>query len=138
MHARRTPERVRGRDPLDELLQRAVDPRPAEASTTRFPGPESLEASSMPTDDRLGLNEDQAFPPPSPEAIQPYPEEPVGEADLGPLDLLAQRGQLLPQHEVFQREVGPRSVGGPEGGEKGSKQTKHGAGVSTGFGIRST
>jgi hypothetical protein len=52
--------------------------------------------------------------------------------------LLAQRGQLLPQREVLQREVGPRSEGGPEGGEEGSKQTKHGAGVSTGLGIRST
>jgi hypothetical protein len=50
----------------------------------------------MPADDRLGLNEDQGFPPPPPEAMQPYPEEPVGEADSGALDLLAQHGQLLP------------------------------------------
>ncbi len=85
----------------------------------------------MPADHRLGLNEDQGFPPPPPEAMQPYPEEPVGEADSGALD-------LLPQREVFQREVGPRSEDGPEGGEEGSKQTKHGAGVSTGLGIRST
>jgi hypothetical protein len=92
----------------------------------------------MPADDGLGLNEDQGFPPPSPEAMQPYPEEPVGEADSGALDLLAQRGQLLPQREILQREVGPPSEGGPEGGEEGSKETKHGAGVSTGLGIRST
>ena len=48
-------------------------------------------------------------------ARPPYPEEPVGEADSGALDLLAQRGQLLPQYEVLQREVGARSEGGPEG-----------------------
>jgi hypothetical protein len=63
--------------------------------------------------------------------MQPYPEEPVGEADSGELDLLAQR-------EVLQRDVGPRSESGPEGGEERSKQTKHGAGVSTGVGTRST
>ncbi len=71
----------------------------------------------MPADDRLGSNEDQGFPPPPPEAMQPYPEEPVGESDSWALYLLAQRGQLLPQREVLQREVGARSERGPEGGE---------------------
>ena len=72
----------------------------------------------MPADDRLGSKEDQGFPPPPPEAMQPYPEEPVGKADLGPLELPTQRDQLLPQREVLQREVGARSEGGAEGGEE--------------------
>ncbi len=55
----------------------------------------------MPPDDCLGLNEHQGFPPPAPEAMQPDPEEPVGEANSGALDLLAQRGQLLPQREAL-------------------------------------
>ena len=96
-----TAERVRSRDPLDEFLRLAVDPRAAETSTTRPPGPVPLEASSVPADHGLGLNEDQSFPPPSPEARQPCPEQPVGEADLRALGLLAQRGQLLPQREVL-------------------------------------
>ncbi len=90
------------------------------ASTTRPPGPEPLEASSMPPDDCLGLNEHQGFLPPPPEPMQPSPEEPVGEADSGAVD-------LLPQREVLQREIGARSDGGPEGGEEGYKQPEHGA-----------
>ncbi len=79
----------------------------------------STETRSFTWLDRLGLNEDQGFPPPSPEAMQPYPEEPVGEADSGALD-------LLPQREVLQGEVGARSEGGPGGGEERFKQTNQG------------
>ncbi len=61
----------------------------------------------MPPDYRLGLNEDQGFAPPSPETMHPYPEQAVGEADLGPLDLPAQGDQLLPQREVLRARGRP-------------------------------
>ena len=92
----------------------------------------------MPADDRLGLNEDQGLPPLPPEPMQPYPEEPVGEADSGALDLLAQRGQCCRSARFSEREISPRSDCGPEGEEKRSQQTNHAAGVSTGHRIRST
>jgi hypothetical protein len=55
----------------------------------------------MPADDRSGLNENQGFPPASPEAMQPHPENPAGEVHSRTLGLLTQLGQLLPQREVL-------------------------------------
>ena len=55
----------------NSLLTRLL---PARYSMPREPGPIEIEAGSMPTDDSLGLNEDQRFLPSRPDPSQQDPE----------------------------------------------------------------
>lgn len=55
----------------------------------------------MPSDDGLGLNDDEDRPPVSPQLREPHPEDPVPSAQLGPFDRVAENRQLLAESEVL-------------------------------------
>jgi len=81
----------------------------------------------MPTDDRLGLDDDQRFAPASPDARQPDPEETISVLDRRTLPLSLENGQLLPQGKVLKRQVASFFEVGSEESRQEKQETLHGA-----------
>ena len=70
---------------------------PTGLSTVDPPPPEQTKASPMPSDHRLGLDDQESGFPVSPQALQPDPEEAISGRQLEPFRCRpAQHGQLLP------------------------------------------
>jgi hypothetical protein len=102
MNPWRSPSFVFGNHAKDELAQFLVH---AFSSPTLAmpgePGPIELEASSMPANNSLGLNEDQSSVPSRPEAPQHNPEESVGIGKPWARAMSREDQNLLPQGQVL-------------------------------------
>jgi hypothetical protein len=102
MNPWRSPSFVFGNHAKDELAQFLVH---AFSSRTIAmpgePGPIELEASSMPANNSLGLNEDQSSVPSRPEAPQHNPEESVGIGKPWARAMSREDQNLLPQGQVL-------------------------------------
>jgi hypothetical protein len=106
MNPRRSPGFVFGHHTEDEFTQFPVQALSSRTlATPGKPGPIEPEASSMPTDKRLGSNEDQGPFPPRPGAPQHNPEESVGIRKTRPWAMSREDQNLLPQSQVFQEKV---------------------------------
>jgi hypothetical protein len=76
VNARRTPSRVVSDHAEDEVAKFPADTFSSSArSMPRKPRPIQLEASTVPTNDRLRLDEDQHLSPSRPEPSQDYPKQ---------------------------------------------------------------
>jgi hypothetical protein len=64
------------------------------------------EALPLPANHRLGANEVQGISPPSPSVREPHPEEAIEAPELRSLGAAAEQGELLPERQVLEREVG--------------------------------
>jgi hypothetical protein len=59
----------------------------------------------MPTDNRLGSNEDQGFLPSRPDTPQSNPEKAISTGKPWPRAMSREDQNLLPQSQVFQEEM---------------------------------
>src|SRR6266850_4889141 len=70
-----------------------------------LPAPESAEALPVPANHGLGANEVERLAPPRPPVGEPHPESSIEAPELRSLRSAAEQGELLPERQVFEREV---------------------------------
>ena len=92
----------------------------------RFPTPEEAKAKAMPSDDGLGLEEDQGVWPLWPEAPQAHPQESVGGAEFRFVRLSFEDCQLMSERQVFKHEPGLRSKAGEQRAQERKNDIEHG------------
>ena len=98
------PQRVLAGHPSDEVSDFPRNRRSARLSSSRFPGPEKLEALSVPADDGLGFHDHKGLAPAGPHAGQRHPKQAVGHAEGGPGRFPLHDSQLLAQSKVLQMQ----------------------------------
>jgi len=119
----RAPQGVGLGHPADERSDLRGDRRAAGPAPPTLPGPDELEASALPPDDGLGLDDGDGLPPAAPQAGQQDPQHPIGGPQAWTRSGALEDGQLVPQGEVLEHQ-GP--LGGDPTGEAGEDQGEHG------------
>jgi hypothetical protein len=71
------------------------------------------------------LHEDQDLGPPRPEPAQAHPEPAVDGGDAGTPFAMGEHGELLPQGEVLEHEVGAAAEGRPQRAEEQRDEAEH-------------
>ena len=97
----------------------------------RFPTPEEAKAKAMPSDDGLGLEEEQGLWPLWPESPQAHPQESVGGAEFRFVRLSFEDCQLTSERRVFQHEPGLGLKAGEQRTQKSQNDIEH-SGVNFG------
>ena len=110
--------------PVDEIANLPGDPRPA-ASRSGSPAPVEMEAGAVPTDDGLGLDDEQDVGPPGPKAVEGCPDEPIEGVEFGPPSLPFEHGDLLPEGEDFEGRVAATAEEYTDHGEDGEDKFRH-------------
>src|SRR5215469_2476486 len=126
------------RAPAEVLLRQApnqnanflTDPRPA-AMRPGFPAPIQPESSSMPADDRFGLDDYQRILPARPTRPQYRPEEPIQRAQRRPGPSPLQDSHLLAKGEDFDSDVSAALEKDASGGNQAEDKWQHGLLVLT-------
>src|SRR5512137_2589658 len=112
MDPRRTPKKVLMGHLCDQLADFAGNPRaPAAPATPCSISPSRCPAVSAPAQDRLGLQDHQAFTPLRPPARQQDPKQPINAPEARATSSAAlQHGNLMAQRDRFQQQrlAGPR------------------------------
>ena len=72
----------------------------------------------MPANHGLGANEVERLSPPGPMFGEPHPEESIEAPELRPLRSAAEQGELLPEGQVLEREVGSGSARRAQGAQR--------------------
>ena len=105
--------------------------RRSAATQPRLPAPIQPESSSMPADDRFGLDDYQRNLPARPSRPQDCPEQAIQGAQrrLGPFPL--QHGYLLAKREDFDSHVSAALEKDAGGGNQGDEEWQHGLPVLT-------
>ncbi len=85
----------------------------------------------MPADDGLWANEAQGVAPGRPAAGEPDPEDAVRWREARTLGTMAQKGQLLAEGEVLERQMSARPQGGGERAQQNEQEGTHGRGSVT-------
>lgn len=98
-----------------------------------FPAPEEAKANTMPTNDGLGLEEEQDVSPVWPKAHQTNPKQPVSGAEFRFARLSYEHGELMSERQIFKHEPGTGLEAGEEGAQKRENEIEHGG---TSFGGR--
>ncbi|MGA2864008.1 MAG: hypothetical protein ABSF95_05925 [Verrucomicrobiota bacterium] len=80
-----------------------------------FPAPEQAKAKAMPSDDALGLEEEQGLLSPWPEAQQANPKQSIGGAEFGFAGLPFEHGELMSERQILKREPGMGLEAGKQG-----------------------
>ena len=127
--ARGAPGRVGAAHLADEFLNGARDAGPPGPTRPTLPAPVEPKASSMPAEDRVGLDDDERVPPTGPQVTQPRPEQPVDwPQPRSPSSLSLQDRQLMAQRGVLdlKRRLAPQAR--PERGEQHETHGSHGPG----------
>src|SRR2546426_5787413 len=109
MDPRRAPERVGECQSADEFEELYPDRRSTESRAARLPSPESTEALPVPANHGLRPNEVQCPAPPRPTVGEPHPEGTIEAPELWSLGSAAKQGELLPERQVLENEVGAGS-----------------------------
>lgn len=103
----RTPGRVLGGHPADQGAELGCRRRSPRASTPRLPGPVLPKALSVPTYDRLRLDDQQGLLPPWPEPAERDPEESIHQTHHRSRSLGREDRELLAKREVLDQEARP-------------------------------
>ena len=80
----------------------------------------------MPSDDGLGLDEDQRRPPPSPGGRQQHPKHAVTGAEVRPLHASLQGSQLVTEGQILEDHVVVATAGQGDRTQEQQRQFKHG------------
>jgi len=86
----------------------------------------------MPSDDRLWLHEDQCLLPTRPDTPQDHPEQLIWSFEPRLRMSLPQDRKLLPQRQVFKKQVVARAHTASQNSEEKSQRSEHEAVVSGG------
>jgi hypothetical protein len=79
----------------------------------------------MPPQHRLGLHDHQGSTPLAPSIGEEDPEESVSPAELWALDYSGQRGQLLPEREILERDSPVSPAQQPDRSEEYDQRRQH-------------
>jgi hypothetical protein len=99
------PQRVLAAHPANQLACFDRHARTTATAMTGLPRPEETEASSVPTDDRLGFHDNQRGTPVPPSYRQPCPQEPVRRGQLRSFHRPLHNGELMAQSQHLQLKV---------------------------------
>jgi hypothetical protein len=99
------PQRVLPAHPANQLACFDRHARTTATAMTGLPRPEEAEASSVPTDDRLGFHDNQRGTPVPPSYRQPCPQEPVRRGQLRSFHRPLHNGELMAQSQHLQLKV---------------------------------
>lgn len=92
----------------------------------RFPTPEKAKAKAMPSDDGLGLEEEQSRRPLWPEASKANPKQPVGGTEFRFVRLSFEHCELMSERQVFKREPGTGLKAGKQRAQNRENDIEHG------------
>jgi len=79
----------------------------------------------MPSDDGLGLEEEQGVLPVWPEAPQANPKQAIGGAEFGFAILALEHGELMTEGQILQREAGMGLAAGEQGPQERQNDSEH-------------
>src|SRR5215831_11770831 len=127
---RRAPAEVLLRQAPNQKANFLTDRRPA-ATRPGFPAPIQPETSSMPADDRFGLDDYQRILPVRPSRPQDRPEEPIQRAQRPPGPPPLQNSHLLAKGEDFDSDVSAALEKDASGGNQAEDKWQHGLLVLT-------
>jgi hypothetical protein len=109
MNPRCTPQGIRMAHGADQRANVSGDCRSTRTGST-LPGPPWTEATAVPRDDRVGLDEDQRCPPLGPDAREPQPQEAVGPRQTNAPTVGSFHDlKLLSQREDLEVQSSPRA-----------------------------
>src|SRR5262245_57867806 len=100
-----TPQRILAAHPTNQLACFGRHAWTTAPAMTGFPRPEEAEASSVPTDNRLGLHDNQRGPPIPPSYCQPCPQVPVRRGQLRSFHRPLHNGELMAQSQHLHLKV---------------------------------
>jgi hypothetical protein len=92
----------------------------------RFPTPEEAKAKAMPSDDGLGLEEEQGVWPLWPEAPKANPKESVGGAEFRFVRRSFEHCELMSERQVFKHEPGMGLNAGEQRAQNRKNDIEHG------------
>jgi hypothetical protein len=131
MNARRSPRPIFGNHAEDEFAQFPAHTSSAGTSAVpRNPLPVQLEAGAMPANDRLWLHENQCSLPSRPEPSQHHPEHLVGDGKTDVSTLPLQHPELLPESEIFEKQIAARMDGSDSQYKQEPQQAEHEASLT--------
>src|SRR5215472_8564803 len=122
---RRAPAEVLLRQTPNQNANFLTDRRPA-ATRPGFPAPIQPETSSMPADDRFGIDDYECILPARPSRPQDRPEEPIQRAQRRPGPPPLQDSHLLSKGEDFDSHVSAALEKDAGGGNQGEDKWQHG------------
>ena len=125
MDPRRAPQRVRRAHLVDECPNGGRGAAPARATGRRAVGPSASEPLPMPTDDRLGLHDDQGRTPVSPGMSEQHPKQSISRTEWRTLDRALEHRQLLTEGQVLKRDRAVSAADQCEGTEQDKKRGGH-------------
>lgn len=79
----------------------------------------------MPSDDRLGLHDDQRRTPVSPRVSEQHPKQSISRTEWRTLDRALERRQLLTEGQVLKRDRAVSAADQREGTEQDKKRGRH-------------
>ena len=126
VQAGRSPKDVTGTHVADQSADLFRCHGTSNKSIAAPPIPVEAESSSMPSDNRLRLDQDDGLAPLGPEAMKGNPKEPVrgpkrDSSSLGSLE----NGQLVAEGQNFNLQRGPCSKRGEQPGEQRCQDSAH-------------
>ena len=126
MNARCAPGAILGDHAKDEGPQFLVHAFSSHTlATAGEPGPIELEPSAMPTNDRLGLNDEERLLPARPEFAEGNPKQPIWSGKSRLWMPMCQDFELLPQGKVFQEEIAAGAKEAQRKSREKYQQTDH-------------
>jgi len=87
-----------------------------------LPAPESAEALPVPANHGLGANDVERLPPACPAPREPNPKRAIEAPEPRSLGAVAEQSELLPERQVFEREVSAGSERRAQGAQQGEHE----------------
>ena len=125
MDARGAPQRIGSGHVGDESGDLRIERESPRAVASRALSPPPTQPGAMPSDDGLGLDEDQCRPPPAPGGRQQDPKHAVTDAEVRPLHASLQGSQLVAEGKILEDHVVVATAGRGDRSQEQQCQFKH-------------
>lgn len=102
-----------------------IERGPTSAVASRALSPPPTQPGAMPSDDGVGLDEDQCRPPPAPSGRQQDPKHSVTGAEVRPLHASLQGSQLVAEGKILEDHVVVATAGHGDRTQEQQRQFKH-------------
>ena len=125
MDARGAPQRIGAGHVGEESGDLRIERGPTSAVASRALRPPPTQPGAMPSDDGLGLDDDQCRPPPAPGGRQQDPKDSVTGAEVRPLHASLQGSQLVAEGKILEDHVVVATAGYGDRTQEQQGQFKH-------------
>ena len=125
MDARGAPQLIGSGHVGDESGDLRIERESPRAVASRALSPPPTQPGAMPSDDGLGLDEDQCRPPPTPGGRQQHPKHAVTGAEVRPLHASLQGSQLVAEGKILEDHVVVATEGRGDRTQEQQCQFKH-------------